>query len=148
MALRTLRPARGEVLQFPATLEHVELAEDRLRQLRFRARSSARIAVAPSARSTRSSEAEQAVPAAARRARNPAGGGRVIAPDRRGVRQGIGMNDDRSDRRSSRAAQQSREIEENQEALRRSIAETERLVSESENMLRRHRQEREQDERE
>lgn len=58
------------------------------------------------------------------------------------------MNDDRSDRRSSRAAQQSREIEENQEALRRSIAETERLVSESENMLRRHRQEREQDERE
>jgi len=56
------------------------------------------------------------------------------------------MNDERSDRRSSRAAQQSREIEENQEALRRSIAETERLVSESEDMLRRHRREREEDE--
>ena len=56
------------------------------------------------------------------------------------------MSDDRMDRRASRAAKQSREIEENQEALRRSIAETERLVSESENMLRRHRREREQDE--
>lgn len=55
------------------------------------------------------------------------------------------MND-RTDRRSSRASQQSLEIEENQEALRRSIAETERLVSESDFMLRRHRQEREQDE--
>jgi hypothetical protein len=39
------------------------------------------------------------------------------------------MNGDRMDRRSSRAAQQSREIEDNQEALRRSIAETGRLVS-------------------
>lgn len=56
------------------------------------------------------------------------------------------MNDDKTDRRASRAAKQSREIEENQEALRRSIAETERLVSESENMLRRHRREREEDE--
>lgn len=56
------------------------------------------------------------------------------------------MNEDRTDRRASRAAQQSREIEENQEALRRSIAETERLVTESENMLRRHRKEREEDE--
>lgn len=56
------------------------------------------------------------------------------------------MNDDRTDRRSNRAAQQSREIEENQEALRRSIAETERLVTESENMLRRHRRERDEDE--
>ena len=56
------------------------------------------------------------------------------------------MNDDKTDRRASRAAQHSREIEENQEALRRSIAETERLVSESENMLRRHRREREEDE--
>lgn len=56
------------------------------------------------------------------------------------------MNEDKADRRLSRAAQQSREIEENQEALRRSIAETERLVSESESMLRRHRQEREADE--
>jgi hypothetical protein len=56
------------------------------------------------------------------------------------------MNGDRTDRRSNRAAQQSREIEENQEALRRSLAETERLVTESENMLRRHRREREADE--
>jgi hypothetical protein len=56
------------------------------------------------------------------------------------------MNDDKTDRRVSRAAKQSHEIEENQEALRRSIAETERLVSESENMLRRHRREREEDE--
>lgn len=56
------------------------------------------------------------------------------------------MNDDRTDRRSNRAAQHGREIEENQEALRRSIAETERLVTESENMLRRHRREREEDE--
>lgn len=56
------------------------------------------------------------------------------------------MNDDRMDRRSNRAAQHGREIEENQEALRRSIAETERLVTESEKMLRRHRREREEDE--
>ncbi|HEY0111571.1 MAG TPA: hypothetical protein VGB59_00305 [Allosphingosinicella sp.] len=56
------------------------------------------------------------------------------------------MDEDRIDRRSSRAAQQSREIEANQDALRRSIAETERLVSESEDMLRRHRVEREADE--
>jgi len=44
-----------------------------------------------------------------------------------------------------RAEEQSREVEANQEALRRSIAETERLVGESEQMLRRHRQEREDD---
>lgn len=56
------------------------------------------------------------------------------------------MNEDRTDRRAARAAQQSREIEENQEALRRSIAETERLVSQSEDMLRRHRRERDEDE--
>ncbi|HEX8309242.1 MAG TPA: hypothetical protein VF645_12575 [Allosphingosinicella sp.] len=56
------------------------------------------------------------------------------------------MNDDRTDRRSTRANQHSREIEENQEALRRSIAETERLVTESENMLSRHRRERDADE--
>lgn len=55
------------------------------------------------------------------------------------------MNDDSTDRRSSRAAQQGSEIEANQEALRRSIAETERLVTESETMLRRHRREREED---
>ena len=54
--------------------------------------------------------------------------------------------DDGSERRLRRVAQQSLEIEENQAALRRSIAETERLVSESENMLRRHRKEREEDE--
>lgn len=54
--------------------------------------------------------------------------------------------DDKGDRRARRVAQQSREIEENQEALRRSIAETERLVTESEDMLRRHRREREEDE--
>jgi hypothetical protein len=53
--------------------------------------------------------------------------------------------DDRNERRHNRAARQSREIEENQEALRRSIAETERLVNESEKMLRRHRQERDED---
>ena len=55
------------------------------------------------------------------------------------------MNE-KGDRRASRAVRQSREIEENQEALRRSIAETERLVNESEKMLRRHRKEREEDE--
>ena len=54
--------------------------------------------------------------------------------------------DDKADRRLQRVAQQSREIEENQEALRRSIAETQRLVSQSEDMLRRHRKEREEDE--
>ena len=58
---------------------------------------------------------------------------------------GSGMSEDKMDRRASRAVQQSREIEENQEALRRSIAETERLVSQSEDMLRRHRREREDD---
>ena len=56
------------------------------------------------------------------------------------------MTNDKPDRRSSRRAQHSLEIEENQEALRRSIAETERLVTESENMLRRHRRERDEDE--
>ena len=48
-------------------------------------------------------------------------------------------------KRLERDAQQSREIEENQAALRRSIADTQRLVSESEAMLRRHKREREQD---
>jgi hypothetical protein len=50
-------------------------------------------------------------------------------------------------KRADRRDQQSREIEANQEALRRSIAETDRLVGESEAMLRRHRQEREEDDR-
>lgn len=53
--------------------------------------------------------------------------------------------DDKGGRRARRVVQQSREIEENQEALRRSIAETERLVSQSEDMLRRHRSERDED---
>ena len=54
--------------------------------------------------------------------------------------------DDKAERRARRGEQHSREIHENQDALRRSIAETERLVSESEAMLRRHRREREADE--
>jgi hypothetical protein len=44
---------------------------------------------------------------------------------------------DRAERRNRQAA----EIEESQTKLRASIAETERLVGESENMLRRHRKE-------
>ena len=40
---------------------------------------------------------------------------------------------------------QAHEIEENQAALRRSIEETQRLVSESEQILQRHRKEREED---
>jgi hypothetical protein len=49
-----------------------------------------------------------------------------------------------SDKRK-RAEQQAREIEANQQALRDSIEETQRLVHESEDMLRRHRREREED---
>jgi len=45
-------------------------------------------------------------------------------------------------KRAERREQQSREIEANQKALRDSIAETQRLVGESEAMLRRHREER------
>ena len=44
-------------------------------------------------------------------------------------------------KRAERREQQSREVEANQMALRESIAETERLVGESEEMLRRHRRE-------
>lgn len=51
-------------------------------------------------------------------------------------------------KKREREQQQAREIEENQAALRRSIAETARLVDESEAMLRRHNSEREQDENE
>ena len=47
-----------------------------------------------------------------------------------------------------RAEQQAREIEKNQHDLRKSIEETQRLVDESETMLRRHRREREEDDRE
>lgn len=53
--------------------------------------------------------------------------------------------DEKSDRRARRDEQHGREIEQNQDALRRSIEETRRLVSESEEMLRRHRLEREED---
>ena len=51
-------------------------------------------------------------------------------------------------KKRDRDKQQAREIEENQAALRRSIAETSRLVSESEAMLQRHKAERDQDEHE
>jgi hypothetical protein len=50
-------------------------------------------------------------------------------------------------KRAERREQQSREAEESQKAMRESIAETDRLVDESEKMLRRHRQEREDDDR-
>ena len=48
-------------------------------------------------------------------------------------------------KRAERRDQQAHEIEKSQEQLRDSIAETDRLVGESEKMLRRHRQECEQD---
>jgi hypothetical protein len=48
-------------------------------------------------------------------------------------------------KKRERDEKHAREIEENQEALRRSIEDTTRLVGESEAMLRRHRQEREED---
>jgi hypothetical protein len=47
--------------------------------------------------------------------------------------------------KEGRRAQQDREVEESQAALRKSITETERLVGESEEMLRRHKREREED---
>ena len=47
--------------------------------------------------------------------------------------------------RTERREQQSREVEESQRGLRESIAETDRLVRKSDEMLRRHRQEREDD---
>lgn len=49
------------------------------------------------------------------------------------------------EKRAERRAQQAQEVEASQESLRTSIAETERLVSESDQMLRRHRKEREDD---
>jgi len=52
-----------------------------------------------------------------------------------------------SKKRAERREQQTREVEASQAALRESIAETDRLVGESEAMLRRHREEREADER-
>ena len=51
-------------------------------------------------------------------------------------------------KKRDREQQHAREIEDNQAALRRSIAETSRLVSESEAMLQRHKTERKQDEHE
>ena len=50
-------------------------------------------------------------------------------------------------KRAERREQQSREVEASQKALRESISETERLVGESEKMLRRHRKECDDDER-
>ena len=44
-------------------------------------------------------------------------------------------------KRTDRRDQQSREVEASQDSLRASIAETERLVDESDKMLRRHRKE-------
>ena len=48
-------------------------------------------------------------------------------------------------KRAERREQQEREVEESQTRLRANIAETERLVGESDKMLKRHRQEREAD---
>lgn len=45
--------------------------------------------------------------------------------------------------KADRHAQQAREVEDSQAVLRNSIRETERLVGESDKMLRRHRKERE-----
>ena len=47
--------------------------------------------------------------------------------------------------RSKRREQQAREIEASQDSLRQSIAETDRLVGESDKMLKRHREECEAD---
>ena len=51
-------------------------------------------------------------------------------------------------KRSERRDQQAREVEASQKRLRESIAETDRLVVESDKMLRRHRRECEEDDRE
>lgn len=48
-------------------------------------------------------------------------------------------------KRAERREQQTREVEASQQAMRESIAETDRLVGESDEMLRRHRQERDDD---
>ena len=48
--------------------------------------------------------------------------------------------------RAARRKQQAAEIEASQDSLRKSIAETKRLVTESDAMLRRHHQERDEDE--
>lgn len=54
------------------------------------------------------------------------------------------MHDRRT--RAERRAQQAREIADNQNALRRNIAEATRLVDETEKMLQRHQKERDEDE--
>ena len=59
----------------------------------------------------------------------------------------VGIMPDRK-RREARRAQQTREIEDNQEALRRSIAESQRLIDEATEITQRHRREVEDDERE
>ena len=48
-------------------------------------------------------------------------------------------------KRAARREQQTREVEASQQALRKSIVETDRLVSESDAMLKRHRRECEDD---
>ena len=53
---------------------------------------------------------------------------------------------DKKQERAERRERHAREVEASQRALRESISETERLVGESEKMLRRHRQEREDNE--
>lgn len=55
------------------------------------------------------------------------------------------MNNSKQDR-AERRERHAREVEASQKALRESISETGRLVGESEKMLRRHRNEREEDE--
>lgn len=55
----------------------------------------------------------------------------------------MGMTDAR--KRAERRAQQAQEVEESQAKLRESIAETERLMDASDEMLRRHRRELEED---
>ena len=54
------------------------------------------------------------------------------------------MSDSRKER-AERRERHAREVEASQKALRESISETERLVGESDKMLRRHHQEREDD---
>lgn len=53
--------------------------------------------------------------------------------------------DQRKESRLERRERQAREVEASQKALRESISETERLVGESDEMLRRHRGERDED---
>lgn len=60
---------------------------------------------------------------------------------------GSGVMPDKA-RRDARHKQHALEVEQSQAALRKSIAETERLVTKSDEMLERHRRERESDEEE